>query len=335
MPTFCRHNRLIQNCSICAREQAIEPRPLVSSGAPRASAEPAVSARTPARPVTKRPATNPGRRPAAGLRVRRLARGNDDGYRSALVVGLRSSQDADRLAQELAFAGDRLARLSADPPGLYAEVADSGGDVEERTWLAFLIAYLCPLERPDPFASIAKARTAWHSGQPPDLNEIELGPRSAHRPERGTRSLDAYRAWAQRAGSQQSAFTGEPAWASERRFARVYERLALPGLSRDVRYELLVVLGGVGLYELKPATLALGGDNEVTVAAKRALGIGDPLLLERRAQALAEACGLPLGALDLGLYNWERGTRVGLGLESDRDLEPGRLAITRQALGLQ
>ncbi len=326
---------MIQNCPICSREQAIELRPLVSSGAPRVSAEPAASARTSERPVTHRPGTNPGRRAAAGVRVRRLARGSDDGYRNELVAGLRSSQDADRLAHELAFAGDRLERLSDDPPGLYAEVADSGGEVEERTWLAFLIAYICPLERPDPFAAIATARTAWHSGQQPDVNEIELGPRSPHRPERDTQTLDAYRAWAQRAGSQQSAFGGESSWTPERRFARVYERLALPGLSRDARYDLLVVLGRVGFYELSPATLALGGDNEVTVAAKRALGIGDPLLLERRAQAVAQASGLPLGALDLGLYNWERGTRVGLGLESDRQPEPSRLAMTRGALGLQ
>ena len=35
MPTFCRHNRLIQNCAICSREMAVEPRPVLSSSAPK------------------------------------------------------------------------------------------------------------------------------------------------------------------------------------------------------------------------------------------------------------------------------------------------------------
>ncbi len=37
MPTFCRHNRLVQNCTICAREQNFEARPVVSSSAPKVS----------------------------------------------------------------------------------------------------------------------------------------------------------------------------------------------------------------------------------------------------------------------------------------------------------
>ena len=77
--------------------------------------------------------------------MRRVARGADDGYQSPLVIGLKSSEDAGRLAEELAFAAHRLRRLEDDPPGLYREVADAGADIEERSWLAFLIAYLCPL----------------------------------------------------------------------------------------------------------------------------------------------------------------------------------------------
>jgi len=42
------------------------------------------------------------------------------------------------------------------------------------------------------------------------------------------------------------------------------------------------------------------------VAAKRVFGIGDPFLLERRAADLAEACQVPLEALDLALFNWGR-----------------------------
>jgi hypothetical protein len=224
--------------------------------------------------------------------------------------------------------------MAEDPPGLYAEVAGGGGGVEERTWLAFLIAYLGPLEGPDPWAAIAGARTSWSSGEPPRLNGVYTGPRSAHDPARGTRTADAYRAWAARAGSQAAAFEGDAGWSPERRFGRVYERLALPGLHRDARFELLVSLGTVGVYELRASSLQLGGDDPVTVAAKRALGIGDPLLLERRAAELAEASQVPLEALDLALYNWEAKTRAsgGMGLEAQPD--PASLMAARQALDL-
>jgi hypothetical protein len=254
------------------------------------------------------------------VRVRRLARGVDDGYHSRLIPGVKSSIDAERLAEELAFSAARLQQLEQQPPGLYAEVAGAG-DIEERTWLAFLIAYLAPLDGREPFASIAAHRTTWGSDANPPLDDVETGPRTAHVPARGATTLDAYRAWAKRAGSQAAAFTGEAGWTPERRFARAFERLALPGLHRDARYELLVSLGRLGVYELRPGTLSLGGGDLVTVAAKRALGIGETMLLERRAAQLAEGCEVPLEVLDLALFNWERGERAtaGLGPGSEPD----------------
>jgi hypothetical protein len=266
--------------------------------------------------------------------VRRVARGSDDGYRNPIVVGLKSSDDAGRLAQEIAFAEHRRHVLEHDPPGLYREVADPTGDVEERSWLAFLIAYLCPLEEDDPFAEIARVRTSWASGQLPDLDEVRTGPRTAHDPARGARTLEAYRTWAARAGSQRAAFTGDAAWPPERRFARGFERLALPGLHRDARFDLLVTQGRLGVYDLLARSLALGGVNDVTVGAKRALGIGDPLLLERRASDLAQACGVALEALDVGLHNWQRAERATLGLGPDAEPDPETLEPVLAALGL-
>jgi hypothetical protein len=332
MPSFCRHNHLVQNCPICSREQAVELRPIVSSSTPRSSL-PRTGTSATSRPRTTSPRSGTGSRTSGGVRVRRLARDADDGYRSGLVPGLRSSADAERLAEELAFASARLTRLEHDPPGLYAEVAGDG-DPEERTWLAFLIAYICPLDGDDPFYAVRSARTSWASGEPPLLEGLELGPRSAHDPARGTRTPEAYRAWARRAGAQVAAFTGEGAWSAERRFARVFERLALPGLHRDARFDLLVTLGRLGAYDLRAGALQLGGGNEVTVAAKRALGIGDSLLLERRAAELADACGLPLGALDVGLYNWGRGTRATLGMGVDAEPDAGAHESARRALAL-
>jgi hypothetical protein len=337
LPSFCRHNRLIQNCPICAREQDVALRPVVTPGGRSAAAE-----RGGQSSVTGSPARSGSRsrsgsasRGSSGLTVRRLAREAEDGYRSGLVPGLRSEADADRLATELAFAAARLERLSDNPPGLYAEVADPARDLEERTWLAFEIAYLGPLDGEAPFDGIEQARTSWSSGQQLELDEVATGPRTSYAPERGPRTIEAYRAWAQRAGSQAAAFTGEAAWTPERRFTRVFERLTLPGFDRGPRFDLLATLGRLGVYELRAGALGFGGSDIVTLAAKRILGIGDPLLLERRAAELAHACGLPLEAIDVGFYNWERGARASLGMEPGDEPDPAVLAAARAALGLE
>jgi hypothetical protein len=330
VPTFCRHNHLIQNCPICSREQAIELRPIVTSSAPR-TGQPRPSTPRPARARSAATSRGSG---GGRVTVRRLARGADDGYRNPLAIGLKSSADAGRLADEIAFADHRLAVLEHAPPGLYAEVADASGDMEERSWLAFLIAYLSPLEADDPFAEIERVRTTWASGEIPDLDGVGTGPRTAHDPARGGRTLEAYRTWAARGGSQAAAYGGDAAWTPERRFARAFERLSLPGVHRDARFDLLVTLGRLGVYDLRAGSLALGGENDVTVGAKRAFGIGDPLLLERRSSDLAQALAVPLEALDVGLYNWQRGQRATLGLGPGAEPGPDALAAAQAALGL-
>jgi hypothetical protein len=341
MPTFCRHNHLVQNCPICAREQHVELRPVVSPGSAR-TGQGAPGGGSPRRPAgtagtetaVRSAPTRPSGRSASGLTVRKLARGADDGYRSELVPGLKSGDDAQRLAQELAFGATRLQVLATDPPGLYAELAHAEPDLEERTWLAFLIAFLGPLDGERPFAEIERLRTSWSSGALPELGTAQTGPRGSSTPDRGERTIEAYRAWAARAGTQAAAFTGEAGWTPERRFARVFERLALPGLERGARFDLLVTLGRLGVYDLRAATLALGGSDPVTIAAKRLLGIGDTMLLQRRAADLASACDLPLEALDVGFYNWERGSRATLGLGPSASPDPAVLDATSSALGL-
>jgi len=235
------------------------------------------------------------------VRVRQISQAADDGYRSQLVAGLKASADAERLATELSFADARLAELAADPPGTYAEIA-AEPDPEEALWLAFLTAYLCPTGGDDPFAAIAAARVPWASGELPNL-DVGVGYRTSRESIDAERTVLAYRAWAQRAGSQQAAFAGEAAWTPERRFDRVFERLALPGFGRPGRYELLVSLGRLGSVDLRPSSLQFT-DDATTVAAKRVFGIGDKMLLERRARDLADALELPIEALDLALFNW-------------------------------
>jgi hypothetical protein len=289
VPTFCRHNRFIQNCPIC-REPEPPHRPARSSSGTRGG-------RAAATPGTGGSRARSGA-PRGGVRVRQMARATDDGYRSGLVPGLKASADAERLADELAFAAARLAELATDPPGAYAD-ALLAGDREEGIWLALLTAVICPVEGEDPFANVRAAHVPWAGGELPSLEGVPRGLRSGG----NERTFAAYRAWAGRAGSQQAALAGEPAWTPQRRFDRVFERLALPGLDRGARYDFLVTVGRLGLADLQGAALHFG-DDATTLAAKRVFGIGDPMLLARRANDLAEEAEVPVEALDLALFNW-------------------------------
>jgi hypothetical protein len=309
-PSFCRHNRFLQNCPICRQPEAPAKRP----------ARPASSrARSASGGATRTTRSN-------AVRVRQLTQAADDGYRSELVPGLKATADAERLAAELAFASARLEEFADDPPGLYADIVTMD-DPEEALWLAFLVAFICPAESADPdvddpFAPIRAAHVPWASGELPRLAGVRGGPRSQlSDPVTSEKTVLAYRAWAVRAGGQHAAFSGEATWTAQRRFDRVFERLSLPGLHRDGRYELLVSLGRLDVLPAQPATLRFT-DDAATLAAKRVFGIGDTVLLERRASALAEAAELPIEALDLALHNWgarARGDRATYGSRAVAD----------------
>ncbi len=266
--------------------------------------------------------------------VRRLARSADDGYGSELVLGLRATADAARLADELAFAAARLDQLRNDPPGLYADAA-LATDPEEAAWLCLLIAYLQPLEADDPWSSIAAARVPWATGELPDLADAQAGPRSVHDAGRGADTFTGYRAFVARAGSQIAALGGEPAWTPARRFDRAFERLSLRGLPRATRYDFLVTLGALGIVDLAPSSLLLGTEpvDPTVVAAKRVFGIGDAINLQRRASDLAAAVGVEIAALDLALVNWARppGDRIHAGATVSAD--PARRDEIVDALG--
>ncbi len=337
MPTFCRHNRFIERCPVCSRTlPGNEPEPAASRRARDGAA----------RSTTLRRSAGATARRAHGdgLRVRREGRAAEDGYRSELVPGLRASADAARLAGEIAFSSARIAALAVDPPGAYGRAFEAAaeGRPEEASWACFLLAYLCPAEGAEPFAGVEEVLAAAPvpTALAPDLDEIldtvPLGPRSSHRAGSGAGTLRAYAQWAQRAGGdggQAAAFTGDPGWDPDRRFARLFERLALPGLSRGGRYELLLALGRLGLYELSADSLFLAAprsaEDATALAAKRVFGIGDALLLERRAAALAAAAGVPLEALDLALFNWSRSEpseRATLGYRPAEDPPSGDVA---------
>lgn len=290
MPLFCRHNRLTANCPICGKELDAELRAKAPPRQQRAG-----------RSSTRRRSESRG-----GVVTRRMARAVDDGYRNPLIPGIKATADAERLAGALAVAAARL-----EPPGPYEAVA-AQPDREQATWLAFLLALTGP-DAPELQAAVLAADPPWADGEPSDL------------PDDLRSTAAAYRDWAQRAGSQAAAFAGEPEWTPARRFARVFQRLALPGFGRARRYELLVTLGAAGLYELEADALHVGGeDDATTLAAKRVLSSGETMLLERRARELAQACEIPLAALDRGLAIWETS-----GASGDEDAPPTIRAALR------
>src|SRR5260370_24077859 len=75
-------------------------------------------------------------------------------------------------------------------------------------------------------------------------------------------------------------------WPPDRRFARLFERLALPGLSRAARYELLASLGRLEIYDLSSDSLQLRSE-EHTSELQSHLNLVCRLLLEKKKDATA------------------------------------------------
>jgi hypothetical protein len=270
---FCRHNRLTSKCPICARElREATPVRHVTVRRPGATSTPKPRAKSAA-------SGSSSPRSSKRLVTRQLQRATDDGYRNPLVQGMKATADAERLAVAVTIAAARL-----EPPGPYT-VIDETPEVEHATWLAFLLALA-----PERTEIIEQTRPAWE-----DAENLDVLPSAK------AKTVAAYLAWVGRAGSQEAAFTGEENWSPERRFGRVFERLALPGFTRPMRYDLLAALGAADIYPLEPDGLHLVEDDATTLAAKRLFVSGDRMLLERRAQELVDASGMPIGAFDKGL----------------------------------
>jgi hypothetical protein len=270
------------------------------------------------------------------MRVRHLERAAEDGYASPLVPGLHASADAEALADELGFAAGRLAELAVAPPELYADAA-TATDRDEGAWLALQVVLVGPTDDDDPFVALRAAVVPWAGGAVPDADALVLGPRAPFADAAAAvRGLAALRAWLERSGGPMAALAGDPSWTPERRFARIFERLGtVSGIGRG-RYDALEVVGRLGLVEVSADGLHAGDRDDATLAAKRVFGIGDPLLLDRRALELAEEAELPIAALDLALANVGRpaGTpRMTMGASGDAADEAARESAAA-ALGL-
>jgi hypothetical protein len=285
--SFCRHNRPTDKCSICSRELSEKlrnqaPIRYVTVKKPGAAAPPRSRTAGGSASSSRSSGGSTSRSSNANRVVtRKLARAADDGYRNPLLPGLKATADAERLAGALTQAELRL--HSPGPHPVIAEIEN----LEDATWLAFLIALAPELEE-----ILTEARPSWS-----DRDTSAL-------PAAKQRTAEAYFAWVERAGSQAAAITGEEIWTPERRFDRVFERLALPGFGRTARYALLTTLGSAGRYELEAQSPQFVEDDVTTLAAKRLFVSGDRMLLERRAKDFVAAADLPIAALDHGLAVW-------------------------------
>src|SRR4051794_16967856 len=108
VPTFCRHGRFEASCAICRNEKA--------------KAEPQTSRPASKGTAARQPASSSAAAPAGRTRSRtvvtgKLTRNADDGFRSELLPGIRSSADAMVLAQELTVAEARLSAIATDEAG--------------------------------------------------------------------------------------------------------------------------------------------------------------------------------------------------------------------------
>ena len=217
VPTFCRHGRLEANCPICSKKRSPRRR-----GARPAAGGPPRSGR---RRTRRRSA-----RGRATCTCAAMARAQDDGYESWAVPGLRATVEAAAAGRR-----DRVRRgaprrsSQSDPPGLYADAATRrrrGGPVARvPDRLPVAGGGRRPVRR-----HRARHGRPWATGELPDLDGVPLGPRAGHDPARGLATLTAYRARAERAGSQAAALAaGEPSLNPQRRFDRAFERLSLPG----------------------------------------------------------------------------------------------------------
>jgi hypothetical protein len=323
VPSFCRHNRFVHNCPICREPEQPKARARSTASRPRTASAAGSARRSSAS--------------SSGLRVRKLTRAADDGYSSSLVPGLRATADAEQLAEEIGFATGRLAELAAAPPGLYAE-AGSAPDPDEGIWLAAQVVLLGPDEEgEDPFAALRAVVVDWSGGEAPALDGFAFGPRSPFRDAaQAQRSLASLRAWAERSGGPAAALSGDASWTPQRRFERVHERLGtVSGLGRS-RYDLLTVAGRLGLADVDAPSLLAAGSDDTTIAAKRVFGIGDRLLLDRRALELATEADVPVAALDLALANLDRPagrSRMTIGATASA-ADPDARARAARALGV-
>lgn len=316
---FCRHGRFEDRCAICRGEKA--------AAAPKAhipTKKGTEARRATSTPRAAAPASS-ARRGSRTVVTGKLSRNADDGYRSDLLPGVRSSADVQALATELTVAEARLSALGSPDSGPWSAVSAAA----EEPARAFIYALVIAVASPDAAAgSAATAQAAIDAlssdelavpsaaaGSGPVAAILDAGPRGPRGADAAGIALAAPAQLAQRSGSLAAAITGDASWSPERRFARVFDRLALKGLPRAVRYDVLVALGRSGVLSLRAGALHLG-DDQVTAAAKRIFAVGDVSLLEKRAATLVEVTGVAWDALELALWNLSGADATGSGAAS-------------------
>ena len=178
-----------------------------------------------------------------------------------------------------------------------------------------------------------RVRTPWGDAAGP-RRRARSGRAAPTTPRAASATLDAYVRFAERAGSQQLAFTGDPVW-SRGAALRAHPRAARAARACTAARATTCSSrsGGSDATSSRRPGLLVAEDDPVTLAAKRVFGIGDRMTLERRARELARGRAgagrrARPGARELGAHR----TRITQGVPDAADA--GAQERARAALGL-
>jgi hypothetical protein len=340
MPSFCRHGRFVERCPICSKSlPGNEPG---GGSSPRAKSSRKASAST--------GTVSHGRR-VRGAGVKRASRGARRGRRLQLAADPRRARVGGRTAPGR---GDRVlerapGRTGARPPGSLRR-ARAISPHRHRARELDLLDDRLPLAptggsrpvridprsadepRPDPW----RPRDIGAPAGPEAYRWACAAPTSPERGRRHARSPTRSGSAGPAAGSQAAAFEGDAPGPRSGALSGCTNgsrcRASADGTLRTARHAR--PSRAVRAAGRLAAADGGAGDDLTTLAAKRVFGIGDPLLLERRAAGLwprRPRCRLE--TLDVALANWAAPQRATLGFPQDSG-DSDAYARAGDALGL-
>jgi len=207
------------------------------------------------------------------------------------------------------------------------------GEIEEATWLAFLATHIGPHDAQDGDywhalrmvylglgdGTLSWARVVvdpdellrWQERHEEQLARLRFG---------NHRKFESWKHFAevlssyvtgvlQRSDGTQRTLFASPTQSAADNFDRLMHELQfIYRFSRLGIYDLLCLLGSLGVYQLEPGQLYLRGASGPLEGARLLFGgNADPDELDRRGCALATKLGVSVGAMEDALCNWQKG----------------------------
>lgn len=115
-----------------------------------------------------------------------------------------------------------------------------------------------------------------------------------------------------RSRRNQATFFSTPEEGPEVGFERLMNDLEfIRRFGRTAKFDLLALLGNLGVYELRPGRIYLKGATGPLRGAQAMFGRGDRLYLEHRANKMAKCLNVPIQAVEDALCNWQKHLKIG------------------------